>query len=85
MLKKFRSGLFLLIQIIFSKINIMFTNSSLRNFQESTYRTSIMAITIVIIKMFILHDKNVSLNKTWLIVTLSKIAGFGFTPKETKE
>ena len=54
----------------------MFTNSSLRNFQESTYRTAIMAIVIVIIKMFILHDKNASLNKAWLIVTLSKIAGF---------
>ena len=55
----------------------MFTNSSLRNFQESTYRTAVMAIIVTIIKMYVLHDSKATFDKTWLIVTLSKILGFG--------
>lgn len=55
----------------------MFTNSSLRNFQESTYRTTVMAITIAIIKKYILNNDNINFDEDWLVTTLSKIVGFG--------
>ena len=55
----------------------MFTNSSLRNFQESTYRTAVMSIITVVIRMFLLFNDDISFDKTWLIKTLSKIVGFG--------
>ena len=55
----------------------MFTNSSLRNFQESITRTSVIAVIVTILKMYIFQDKEATFDNTWLIVTLSKIAGFG--------